>query len=226
MNRIFIPLSLSFSIHIFLFFLIPDFYSAKKAVPTPKYLTITLSSAASPPAPQLQSVPSFKNFRKEKTKTIQDPVTPAPETEKIQTPAPEVEPVKTAPSEIKPGNSDSVAPAPQSDPPALKPASTVSIPPLSRPVLIREATPAYLKNPPPEYPGIARRRNIQGTVILEVKVNIDGTVGELRLFQSSGHSILDKAAMNSIRKWIFEPGMKGDEPIPMWVRVPIRFRLE
>ena len=94
-----------------------------------------------------------------------------------------------------------------------------------RPVVI-EAVPLYKVNPLPEYPRIARKRGYQGTVVLEVLVDQNGRVGDLRLFTSSGYSILDKKAMASVKGWLFEPGMKGDKKLDMWVRVPVRFELK
>ncbi|MBW1768802.1 MAG: energy transducer TonB [Deltaproteobacteria bacterium] len=90
---------------------------------------------------------------------------------------------------------------------------------------IREAVPVYRKNPSPKYPRAARRRGYQGTVIMEVLVNREGRVEDLRLFRSSGYTVLDKRAMSSVKNWLFEPGMRGDEKVEMWVKVPIRFRL-
>jgi len=90
---------------------------------------------------------------------------------------------------------------------------------------ILEARPIYRINPPPEYPMIARKRNYQGNVVLEVLINKQGKVIDLRVFSSSGYSILDKTAIASVKKWLFEPGMRGNDKIEMWVRVPIRFKL-
>ncbi|MBW2119622.1 MAG: energy transducer TonB [Deltaproteobacteria bacterium] len=92
--------------------------------------------------------------------------------------------------------------------------------------LMREATPLYRKNPTPKYPKIARKRGYQGTVVIEVLVDRDGRVGDLRVSESSGYSILDRAAMASVKGWVFEPGMKGDQKVDMWVKVPIRFQLK
>ena len=92
--------------------------------------------------------------------------------------------------------------------------------------VVREAVPLYKVNPPPEYPRLARKRGYQGTVVLEVMVDQNGRVGNLRLFTSSGHSILDKKAMASVKGWLFEPAMKGDKKLDMWVRVPVRFELK
>ncbi|MBU2522255.1 MAG: TonB family protein [Proteobacteria bacterium] len=92
--------------------------------------------------------------------------------------------------------------------------------------LTREAIPIYDKNPSPEYPLIARRRGFQGTVVLEVLVDRNGRVGDLRIFKSSGYKVLDSAAEESVREWIFKPAIKGNENIEMWVRVPVCFQLK
>ena len=91
---------------------------------------------------------------------------------------------------------------------------------------VHEATPLYRQNPVPEYPMIARKRGFQGTVILEVLVDRQGRVADLRLSSSSGHPVLDQAALTSVKTWLFDPGTRGREKIDMWVKVPVRFRLE
>jgi protein TonB len=91
---------------------------------------------------------------------------------------------------------------------------------------LTEAIPVYRKNPPPKYPRIARRRGYEGTVVMEVLVNRKGRVQAVRVHDSSGHTVLDKAAMTSVKKWLFEPGRRGKEKVDMWVKVPIRFRLK
>ncbi len=97
-----------------------------------------------------------------------------------------------------------------------------SIPPVK---VVREASPAYKDNPRPRYPKRAKRRGYEGTVVLEVLVDRSGRVKELRILTSSGHQVLDKAALKSVNGWLFEPGMVGDEKVDMWVRVPVRFEL-
>ena len=91
---------------------------------------------------------------------------------------------------------------------------------------VRKARPLYLRNPSPPYPRLARRRGYEGSVILEVMVLRDGTVGDLRVSTSSGYELLDRAAVASVRKWLFEPGKQGDQKVDTWVRVPIRFKLD
>jgi len=87
------------------------------------------------------------------------------------------------------------------------------------------ARPLYRENPAPKYPKRARRKGYEGTVILEILVNKKGEVKDLKILESSGYPILDRAAITSVKKWLFEPGTKAGEKVTMWVRVPIRFRL-
>ena len=91
---------------------------------------------------------------------------------------------------------------------------------------IRKARPLYRTNPSPDYPRLARRRGYQGNVVLEVLVGRNGTVGDLRVSKSSGYPVLDRAALDSVKKWTFVPGMQGNERVKMWVKVPIRFELK
>ncbi|MFH1293525.1 MAG: energy transducer TonB, partial [Pseudomonadota bacterium] len=90
-------------------------------------------------------------------------------------------------------------------------------------IKILAAAPRYSENSPPSYPSIARRRGYEGVVMLSVKVLVDGNVGELRIKGTSGHSILDRAAVKAVKKWKFKPAFRGEVPVPMWVEVPVRF---
>jgi len=94
------------------------------------------------------------------------------------------------------------------------------------PQVISKARPVYRKNPPPEYPGLARKRGYQGTVFVEVLVGVNGKAKDVRMLVSSGYPILDNAALRSVKEWVFEPGMRGSESVKMWVRIPIRFQLK
>jgi protein TonB len=89
-----------------------------------------------------------------------------------------------------------------------------------------EARPLYRENPPPDYPRIARHRGYQGTVILEVLVDENGAVRKVKTARTSGHKVLDRAAEAAVESWRFAPGRRGDDPIQMWVKVPVRFELE
>ena len=85
---------------------------------------------------------------------------------------------------------------------------------------------AYLKNPPPPYPAQARRRGLEGRVLVHAVVAASGECTRAELRRSSGHAILDEAALRAVRAWRFVPAMRDGRPVTAGVEIPIVFRLE
>ncbi len=83
----------------------------------------------------------------------------------------------------------------------------------------------YAHNPKPHYPTIAKSRGWQGKVLLRVKVSAQGLSDSVTVDTSSGHDILDEAAVEAVRKWRFIPAKRGDRPVASSVIVPILFTL-
>lgn len=83
----------------------------------------------------------------------------------------------------------------------------------------------YLRNPPPVYPRAALRKRMQGVVMIEVRVGADGLPLLVSLERSSGHSALDKAALEAVEKWKFVPARRGSEVVEASVVVPVEFRI-
>lgn len=100
----------------------------------------------------------------------------------------------------------------------------VNIPPVRG--AVTEAKPDYLKNPAPLYPFLARQRGWQGVVLLKVRVEKNGHPVKVLVAKSSGHQILDEAAVKTVEKWRFSPSRTGNVTFASWVKVPIRFLLE
>ncbi len=88
------------------------------------------------------------------------------------------------------------------------------------------AYPDYAKNPGLSYPQLALRRGLEGRVVLKVQVSKEGRSLQVTLAKSSGHSVLDRAAIKTVRKWIFKPGKLNGVPVDMWVEVPIVYQLK
>jgi TonB family protein len=63
----------------------------------------------------------------------------------------------------------------------------------------------YLDNPKPAYPMLARRRGLEGTVRLEVRVSAEGIPTAVKVRESAGHEALDEAAMTAVWHWRFVP---------------------
>lgn len=85
---------------------------------------------------------------------------------------------------------------------------------------------AYLSNPAPEYPAQAKRRNMEGTVMLDVVVSQVGAARSVYIAESSGFALLDESAKNAVSRWKFVPAKRGGEIVEARVMVPIEFRLE
>ena len=87
------------------------------------------------------------------------------------------------------------------------------------------ARPNYLKNPEPPYPAQARRRRQEGSVLLSVKVTVQGRAALVAVKQSSSFPVLDEAAVQAVRSWEFEPARIGVLAVESEIEVPVRFKL-
>jgi protein TonB len=85
---------------------------------------------------------------------------------------------------------------------------------------------AYLHNPPPSYPAVARKLKLQGTAIVRILVSSEGQPKNVELEKTSGVRLLDDAAVEAVKHWSFVPARRGNNRIAAWVNAPIRFRLE
>ncbi|MES2831464.1 MAG: energy transducer TonB [Pseudomonadota bacterium] len=172
----------------------------------------------SPPKPKAVKTPP-KPVPKPIVKTTAEPrpvsiPTPA---ESVSTPKP-VEQSESAPSGQSGSSSSSETQSASAPPTAqtAKPAEAASAPSFSA---------AYLNNPPPVYPPMARRMGEEGKVMLRVYVTPQGTAGEVKVHTSSGSTMFDDAAQAAVKAWRFVPARQGENPIAAWVQVPIVFKL-
>ncbi|MFN7136116.1 MAG: energy transducer TonB [Thermomonas sp.] len=86
-----------------------------------------------------------------------------------------------------------------------------------------QAQPMPLSTPAPRYPQEALRMGAGGTVQVRVTVTPDGRVDRLELAQGSGNRYLDRAALETVRRWTFRPAMRNGQPVQAVVVVPIQF---
>lgn len=144
----------------------------------------------------------------------------------VESQAPSQPPPKVAPSTPGPvaAQQDNVPePAPSESPPAAAaPAPQAAD---TAPVTEPDYKAAYLNNRL-VYPLAARRMGLQGRVVLSVEVLADGTAGQINVLQSSGHEVLDRAALESVRSWRFSPASRAGQPFTKTFTVPIQFLLQ
>lgn len=97
---------------------------------------------------------------------------------------------------------------------------------LPAPATVWEGKPRYRHPPTPAvYPSRAIELNQQGEVLVRIRLDTEGGAVEILLHRSSGHVLLDQAALTAVRGWHFLPALRDGRPVPCWVEIPVRFHL-
>jgi TonB family protein len=74
------------------------------------------------------------------------------------------------------------------------------------------------------YPEVALSARAQGVVICEVLIGPDGKVADARVLRSI--PLLDQAAIDAVRQWVFTPTLLNGNPVPVIMTVTVNFTLE
>ena len=88
---------------------------------------------------------------------------------------------------------------------------------VSGPRLIKEVKPSYTND--------ALRRKIQGAVVLEAVVTVDGCPSQVRVIRSLDPEGLDAQAVAAVAQWQFEPGRLAGTPVDVLVTIQLDFRI-
>jgi len=118
-----------------------------------------------------------------------------------------------------------LATLPASPPPASAPARAEAPPPGAGPGVQVPARILADTCPAPAYPRLARRGGQEGTVWLRLRITDAGVPAEVILERSSGHALLDEAALAAARTWILQPATLDGAPVEGLLRVPVTFRI-
>jgi protein TonB len=163
-----------------------------------------------------------------------------PEQQQKQPEKPEQVPVtKPKPDPVKPVAQPRIT-TPTIDPPVVvDQGSPVDLPaqPLTDPAPISSSAAdtapvagirlEYASAPPPSYPRRALTDRIEGQVLLQVLVDVDGKPLQVSIHRSSGNRELDRTAQQHIlRHWTFRPAMKDGRAVQAIGLVPIDFKLQ
>jgi protein TonB len=79
--------------------------------------------------------------------------------------------------------------------------------------------------PAPSYPSEARRRNIEGSVLVELAIAGDGSCAVRRILESSGFTPLDDAVQSAVLRWKYRPASVEGRPEITTKRLRFTFRL-
>ncbi len=121
-----------------------------------------------------------------------------------------------------------VSTAAPSLPPASAPATGVraSAPTASGGDGALSAEPRYRTKPKPDYPLPSKRRREEGTVLVNVRVQADGAPAAVSLNRSCGYPLLDRAALDAVRRSTFEPELAAGVPVASLHVIRLRFSLD
>lgn len=89
-----------------------------------------------------------------------------------------------------------------------------------------EVKPQPVFNPIPKYPELAKQAGIEGTTVIKMLVDIDGSVMEVKILKSSGNQMLDQSALAAAKNSKFTPAKQRDKFVRVWVSRPFRFKLQ
>jgi TonB family protein len=73
-------------------------------------------------------------------------------------------------------------------------------------------------------PAIAKKKRLRGEVILRGLITTGGQLQDVSVFQTSGHAVLDTAAVEQAITWQFKPATEGGSVIDQWVQIPVVFQ--
>ncbi len=75
------------------------------------------------------------------------------------------------------------------------------------------------------YPKSAKKRGIEGYVVLSVLIDTDGSVDKIQVLESSPQGVFDDSAIAGLRNWRFTPAQYQGQAVKVWAKQKIRFGL-
>jgi TonB family protein len=146
--------------------------------------------------------------------------TPAPTATPVPTPEPTPEPTaEPTPEPPRPTPTPTPTAAPTPAAPAVREGDLVSPGPGVKP-------PVLVSFGKPEYPPIARRMKVEGTVVLSLLIDETGKVIETKVERAVAQNVgINEAALQAARGARFQPATKGGVRVKMWYQLTIPFKL-
>jgi protein TonB len=83
--------------------------------------------------------------------------------------------------------------------------------------------PKKVRDVPPRYPVVAQQARIEGMVIIEAVIGVDGHVQSARSVRPA--PFLEEAALDAVRQWVFTPTRLNGIAVPVVMTVTVSFQL-
>lgn len=88
-----------------------------------------------------------------------------------------------------------------------------------------DVEPKPMSQSAPQYPQRAIAKNIEGYVVLRLLINRSGAVEQVKVVDSTPPGVFEESAVSAARGWRFEPARYQGEPVKMWARIRVPFKL-
>jgi protein TonB len=75
----------------------------------------------------------------------------------------------------------------------------------------------------PSYPMLAKQMKVQGSVVLQALIGVDGMIQDLRVL--SGPSILSSAAREAVKQWHFKPYLQNGQAVETEAKITVNFTI-
>ncbi len=77
----------------------------------------------------------------------------------------------------------------------------------------------------PAYSEAARKDHAEGLVLLDSIIDEDGCIQKLRVCKRAKHPDLNRAALETVRRWVFQPAMLGDQPVKVYYTLTVNYQI-
>ncbi len=91
-------------------------------------------------------------------------------------------------------------------------------------VSAKEMTGTRISGDNPTYPPEARKKKIQGTVVIDVTVSKEGAVGDLHVVKAPDPSLAE-SALKAVRTWRYRPYLLNGEPVEVETTINVTYNL-
>jgi len=89
-----------------------------------------------------------------------------------------------------------------------------------------DSLPKPIRRTSPVFPERARRMGLEGTVKVRLLLDNEGKVKRVRLVEAQPEGVFEEAAMAALDKWVFEPATYEGQPVNVWARQTLDFKLD
>ena len=190
-------------------------------------VSLSFSTVSQPKPPVEEPVVNEEPKPEPEPKVVQKPIEKAKPVLKKKEPKPE--PVKKKPKKAV----EKPKPIEKKQPEVTEPAEPV----MEKTVTEKSQSPGLSNEPvmvtepeirdwvEPRYPKLAQRRNQQGVVMLDVIVDERGFPLTIDILESSGYPVLDKAAIDAVKRWSFKPEQRNSQFVKSRVHIPVAFEI-